>query len=125
MNGQTRTIRRLTFIAIAAALAAPTFAAGGTGNPTVRNDVAHFGASTPSERSSAILRNDTAHFGTDEAPSSSNPWRPAAPIIVQVDQGFDWSSAAVGAVGGLGLLLVAGAAASTLRRRQSGNAAPA
>lgn len=63
------------------------------------------------EPSNPLLRNDIAHNGTQNAPS-------LAPIVVRVDGGFDWVSAGVGAAGGCGLVLVAGAAGSALRRRE-------
>lgn len=64
----------------------------------------------PAEPSNPLLRNDVAHNGAQSAPSP-------APVVVRVDGGFDWVSAGVGAAGGFGLVLVAGTAASALRRR--------
>ena len=77
-----------------AALAAPAVgsASSGNSNPTLRNDSGHFPP--------ASAANDT----------------PAA-VVVEVDGGFDWAAASVGAAGGLGLVLVAGGAVSVLRRR--------
>src|SRR6266508_2734809 len=81
-----------------AALAVPVTAAAGSGRPA--------GTSSP-EYSNPILRNDISHYGTQvETPS------PAA-IVVRVDGGFDWAAAGVGAAGGLGLALVAGAGTSS------------
>ena len=67
-----------------------------------------------SERRNAILLNDRAHFGTPGRQLSA----PGTPIVVRVDGGFDWAAAGVGAVGGLGFVLVAGVAASALRNRR-------
>jgi hypothetical protein len=133
MNGRhTRIARRLVWLGVAAALAAPAAAAGGEtrgsafegshdrSDATLRNDVAHFGAPSSSRADSgANLRNDQAHDGTDRSPST-----PAA-VVVRVDGGFDWASAGVGAAGGLGLVLVAAAGASALRRRNGVDAAQA
>ena len=86
---------RFTAVALAiAALAAPAVgsASSGNSNPTLRNDSGHFPP--------ASAANDT----------------PAA-VVVEVDGGFDWAAASVGAAGGLGLVLVAGGAVSVLRRR--------
>jgi hypothetical protein len=88
-------------LTIAALSAAPV---GSAGNPT--------------------LRNDKAHFPERTAPARTANGSPA-PVIVQVDGGFDWTAAAVGAVGGLGVALVAGGAASALRRRQPADEASA
>ena len=83
-------------------------------SPTQRNDVAHYPRVRRAEPADTVLRNDNAHFGRQ---SSRTDGEPRAPIVVRVDGGFDWVSAGVGAAGGLGLVLVAGVAASTLRRR--------
>jgi len=101
-----------------AALAVPVTAAAGTGRPV--------GTSSP-EYSNPILRNDIAHYGTQvesSAPRTSPVQRqsPAA-IVVRVNGGFDWTAAGVGAAGGVGLALVAGAATSSLQRRQRVDAA--
>ena len=78
---------------VIAALAAPAMgSAAGSGNPTLRNDETHFRAPPPANGSSA-------------------------PVVVEVDAGFDWAAAGVGAAGGLGLVLVAGGAVSVVRRR--------
>ena len=99
----------------AAALAAPSAsAAGGGSGATLRNDTAHHGRQSAPERRDTTLLNDVAHHGNQGALATQQS--PAA-IIVRVDGGFDWVSAAVGAAGGFGLLLVAGVATSTLRRR--------
>jgi hypothetical protein len=57
--------------------------------------------------------NDEAHHGRQEQTSAGS----RAPVVVRVDGGFDWPSAGVGAAGGLGAVLVAGVAASAMRRR--------
>jgi hypothetical protein len=116
----TRMLGRLALMAAAAATAAPV-AAAQSGGPTARNDIAHFG--TPSrEHANATARNDKAHFGTNQRSSAAKTSpverQAPAPIIVRVDGGFDWVSAGVGAAGGFGLVLVAGATASAIRRRQ-------
>jgi hypothetical protein len=76
------------------------------------------GTSSP-ERPNPILLNDIAHFGTPGRQLSA----PGTPIVVRVDGGFDWAAAGVGAVGGLGFVLVAGVAASALRSRRRVGAA--
>ena len=116
----------------AAALAAPGIATAGTGDgsagtspaeptsPTLRNDVAHHGGRSSAEPASTTLQNDIAHHGTQgRLPASNAAQAPSAPaaVVVRVEGGFDWASAGVGAAGGFGLVLVAGAAASGLRRR--------
>jgi hypothetical protein len=97
-SSQSRLFRIIAVTHAVAALLAPAgaFAQQST-NPNLRNDIAHF---PPSQ----------GRLGSaDQSPS---------PIVVNVDGGFDWTAAAVGAAGGLGLVLVAGGAASALRRRQ-------
>ena len=138
-SGHTRMFRRVAWIGIAAALAAPATAAAGGPNGAgssapedspLRNDIAHFGISSSSrERSNATLLNDQAHYGTTQRSSTTStstvqPQSPA-PIVVRVDGGFDWVSAGVGAAGGLGFVLVAAAAASAFRRRLHVEAAQA
>ena len=118
MNARTaQMLRRLACTGIAVALALPAAAvAGGRDNATLQNDVAHFGVQSGSGGGSgATLRNDQAHFGRNASASAPVPQEPPAAIVVRVDGGFDWISAAVGAAGGFGLAFVA--AASTLRRR--------
>jgi hypothetical protein len=68
------------------------------------------------ERTNPILRNDAGHFQAPDARAARTP----APIVVDVDGGFDWAAAAVGAAGGLGLALVGLGGASAIRRRQLG-----
>lgn len=130
----------ITAVALAAPVTAATGSGGGSAgtsspgpaNATLRNDIAHFGTepglSAPGS-SNAILRNDVAHYGNRgrlSAQGSSRLQRESpAPIVVRVDGGFDWVSASVGAAGGCGLLLVAGAATSALRRRHRFDAAQA
>ena len=55
-----------------------------------------------------------AHNRNQGAAAQQSP----AAIVVRVEAGFDWISAAVGAAGGSGLLLVLGVAAVALRRRE-------
>ena len=70
-----------------------------------------------------VARNDRAHFRAPASPAAERPHAAASPgassqpVVVRVDQGFDWSSAGVGAAGGLGLALVAGGAFSLVRNR--------
>ena len=73
------------------------------------------------ERTNPILRNDAGHFQAPEPLAARTP----APIVVDVDGGFDWAAAAVGAAGGLGLALVGLGGASAIRRRQLGEEAGA
>jgi hypothetical protein len=107
----TRTIRRLAWMGIAVALATPAAASAGDGGSN--------GTSSPA-RENATLRNDEAHFGTEQRSSTVNAAtgqrQSPAPVVVRVDGGFDWVSAGVGAAGGFGLLLVAAAGMSSLRR---------
>jgi len=122
---QHRIFRLLASTFAASVLVAPVAAAaagGGsarTGSPqpsdaTLRNDIAHHGRQSSPEAPNTTLRNDIAHNGNKRVlPARESP----APIVVRVDGGFDWISAGVGAAGGFGMLLVAGAATSTLRRR--------
>jgi hypothetical protein len=72
------------------------------------------GAASSSGKSNPTVRNDKAHFRTAQ-PGTANG--SPAPVVVEVDGGFDWAAAGVGAAGGLGIVLVAGGAASALRRR--------
>lgn len=121
MNGhRNRTFRRLACMGVAAALAAPAAAVADTGT-TLRNDVAHFGVASTSDEANATMRNDQAHFRgkrDSSAPTSSPVQRQSpAPVVVRIEGGFDWVSAVVGVAGGLGLMLVAAAGASALRRR--------
>jgi hypothetical protein len=96
-----------------AALAVPVTAAAGSGRS--------LGTSSP-EYSNRILRNDIAHYGTQLGPSAprTSPVQRQSPaaIVVRVDGGFDWTAAGVGAAGGIGLALVAGAATSALHGRR-------
>ena len=121
-----RIFRLLAATVAAAALLAPVAGAAdrggsaGTGSPepsgaTLRNDIAHHGRqSVPAAAPSKTVLNDLVHSGNQGVlPAQVAP----APIVVRVDGGFDWISAGVGAAGGFGLLLVVGAATSTLRRR--------
>ena len=118
MNARNAQIlRRLACTGIAAALTLPAAAvADGRDNATLQNDIAHYGVPSGSGGGSgATLRNDQAHFGPKASASAPVLQEAPAAIVVRVDGGFDWISAAVGAAGGFGLALVA--AASTLRRR--------
>jgi hypothetical protein len=101
-------------VAAAALLAPPASAASDPSNGTLRNDIAHQGRQSPAQRPSKTVLNDNAHNGNERVLSTQQS---TAPIVVRLDGGFDWISAAVGAAGGFGLLLVAGVATSTLRRR--------
>jgi hypothetical protein len=97
----TSSQNRFLRITTAAALAAVLAPAGAFGQESIN----------------PILRNDAAHFQARD--------RQSAPIVVEVDGGFDWAAAAVGAAGGLGLALVGVGGASAIRRRQTGEEAPA
>jgi hypothetical protein len=110
-----RVPRLLAALLVAAALTAPVAAADGGSNPTLRNDAAHYGRQLTSSPVDPTLRNDMAHNRTPSAPAQSAP----TPIVVEVDGGFDWISAGVGAVGAGGFLLVLGAATTGLRRRSA------
>ena len=125
MNARNAQIlRRLACTAVAAALALPAAAvAGGRDNATLQNDIAHYGVPAGSSGGSgATLRNDQAHFGPKASASAAVPQEAPAAIVVRVDGGFDWISAAVGAAGGFGLALVA---AASIRRRHGADAAQA
>jgi hypothetical protein len=52
--------------------------------------------------------------------TGTSPLKPQspAPIVVRVNGGFDWTAAGAGAAGGVGLVLVVGAATAALRRRR-------
>jgi hypothetical protein len=118
----TRLFRRLAYGAMAAAFAAPAATAAEPTSPTLRNDIAHFGAqSRRTEHSSPTLWNDEGHFGTGRRASTAGTLpvleESPAPVVLRVESGFDWVSAGVGAAGGLGLVLVAAAAAAALRGR--------
>jgi hypothetical protein len=114
-----RVFRLLASTVTAAALAAPVTAAAGS-------SVGSVGSQSP-EHSNAILRNDIAQYRTHWLLSASGTSpvqrQSPAPIVVRVDGGFDWPAAGVGAAGGLGLVLVAGAATSALRSRRRIDAA--
>ena len=86
----------------------------------LRNDIAHHGTQSSPNVSNAILRNDVAHFGNRRAVLAQGS---SAPVVVRVNEGFDWFAAGAGAAGGFGLLLVAGVTASALRRRHSSDPA--
>ena len=105
----------------AAALAAPVATAADGSDATLRNDTAHYGRPSTSEAPSPTVLNDTAHNRSKGATAQQSP----AAIVVRVEGGFDWISAAVGAAGGSGLLLVLGVAAIALRRREHIDAAQA
>ena len=129
-----RICRVLATTVAAAALVAPASASledgGGsveTSSPEssssiLRNDVAHHGSQSSPSPSNATLRNDIAHYGNRRTVLARDS---SAPVVVRVDGGFDWIAAGAGAVGGFGLLLVAGVAASALRRRHSSDPAQA
>ena len=88
----------------------------------LRNDFAHHGRQSSPNASNSTLRNDIAHYGNRRTVLAQGS---SAPVVVRVDGGFDLVAAAAGAVGGFGLLLVAGVAASALRRRHRGDPAQA
>ena len=88
-------------------------AADGT-DATLRNDAAHYGEKLTSEAPSPTVLNDTVHNPSQGAAAEQSP----AAVVVRVEGGFDWISAAVGAAGGSGLLLVIGVATVALRRRE-------
>ena len=115
-----RVLRLFSSLAFVAALAAPVATAADGTDATLRNDAAHYGQST-SEAPSPTVLNDTVHNRSQGAAVQQSP----AAIVVRVEGGFDWISAAVGAAGGSGLLLVLGAAAVALRRREHIDAAQA
>ena len=110
MNGHTSRTSRLAASLVAVVLAAPTIAWGANGgtpesNPILRNDIAHFGPADAYPQSEPATRANS----TDTTPST--------PVVVRVESGFDWVSAAVGAAGGVGLAVLGGGAVSLLRRR--------
>lgn len=107
-------LRLLSSLVVAAALAAPVATAADGFDATLRNDAAHYGGPSASEAPSRIVLNDVAHNESQGAALEQSP----AAIIVRVEGGFDWISAAVGAAGGSGLVLVLGVAALALRRRE-------
>ena len=107
-----RVLRLFSSLVVAAALAAPVATAAD--GWTLRNDAAHYGRPSTSEAPSPTVLNDTIHDRSQVTPAEQS-W---APIVVEVDGGFDWISAAVGAAGGCGLLLVLGVATAALRRRE-------
>lgn len=80
-----------------------------------------FGPQSTSEGPSSTILNDTVHNRSQAAGAEQSP----AAILVRVEGGFDWISAAVGAAGGSGLLLVLGVATVALRRREHIDAAQA
>lgn len=100
-----------TFLLLAAAVAAAALI-GAAGPAAAGVDPAGTIATEPPN---PILRNDIAH---NRAQAQFSEQTARAPIVVQVDGGFDWVSAGVGAAGACGLVLVAAAAASALRRRE-------
>jgi hypothetical protein len=107
MNGQRNRIALVAASLVTLALAAPIHVWGANGgapesNPILRNDIAHFGRTT----------NDKA-----VSPAARQP----AAVVVRVESGFDWVSAAVGAAGGLGVAVLGGGAVSVLRRRPAGD----
>ena len=121
-----RVLRLFSSLVVAASLSAPVAAAAdGGSDATFRNDIAHHGQQSASKRPDPNVLNDIAHdnIARDRIAGAQDQDRTA--IVVQVDGGFDWISAGVGAAGGFGLLLVLGTATATLRRRQRGAPAAA
>ena len=112
---QNRPVRLFGSLVVAAALGVPTVAVASGSDPILRNDIAHHGRQTVSNASDPTLRNDVAHNTKQSVPAQSYP----AAIVVEVDGGFDWISAGVGAAGAGGFLLVLGAATTGLRRRSA------
>ena len=115
-----RVLRLFSLLVLIAALAAPVATAADGANATLRNDAAHYGRQS-SEAPSPTVLNDMVHNRSQGAATRQSP----AAIVVRVEGGFDWISAAVGAAGGSGLLLVLGVAAVALRRREQIDAAQA
>ena len=109
-----RVLRLFSALVVAAALAAPVATAADGSNATLRNDEAHYGRPSTSEAPSPTVLNDMVHNRSQGAAAQQSP----AAVIVRVEGGFDWISAAVGAAGGSGLLLVLGVTAVALRRRE-------
>ena len=116
-----RVLRLFSLLVLVAALAAPVATAADGTNATLRNDAAHYGRQSTSEAPSPTVLNDMVHNRSQGAAAQQSP----AAIVVRVEGGFDWISAAVGAAGGSGLLLVLGVAAVALRRREHIDAARA
>ena len=116
-----RVLRLFSSLVIAAALAAPVATAADGSDATLRNDAAHYGRQSTPQTPSPIVLNDTVHNRNQGAAAQQSP----AAIVVRVEGGFDWISAAVGAAGGCGLLLVLGVATAALRRRERIHAAQA
>lgn len=116
-----RVLRLFSVLVLILALAAPVATAADGTNATLRNDEAHYGRPSTSEVPSPTVLNDTVHNRSQGAAAQQSP----ATIVVRVEGGFDWISAAVGAAGGSGLLLVLGVAAVALRRREHIDAAEA
>ena len=116
-----RVLRLFSALVVAAALAAPVATAADGSDATLRNDEAHYGRQSTSEAPSPTVLNDRVHNRSQGAAAQQSP----AAIVVRVEGGFDWISAAVGAAGGSGLLLVLGVAAVALRRREHIDAAQA
>ena len=116
-----RVLRLFSSLAFVAALAAPVATAADGTNAILRNDEAHYGRQSTSDAPSRNVLNDTAH---NRSQGAAAPGSPAA-IVVRVEGGFDWISAAVGAAGGAGLLLVLGVAAIAVHRREHIDAAQA
>jgi len=116
-----RVLRLFSSLVIAAALAAPVATAADGSDATLRNDAAHYGRQSTPQTPSPIVLNDTVHNRNQGAAAQQSP----AAIVVRVEGGFDWISAAIGAAGGSGLLLVLGVATVALRRREHIDAAQA
>ena len=116
-----RVLRLFSVLILVAALAAPVATAADGTNATLRNDAAHHGRQSTSEFPSSTVLNDMVHNRSQGTAAQQSP----AAIVVRVEGGFDWISAAVGAAGGAGLLLVFGVAAVALRRREHIGAAQA
>ena len=101
--------------------ASPILSASTGSDATLRNDAAHYGRQSTPQTPSPIVLNDTVHNRNQEASAQQSP----SAIVDRVEGGFDWISAAIGAAGGSGLLLVLGVATVALRRREHIDAAQA
>ena len=116
-----RVLRLFSLLVLVAALAAPMATAADGSNERLRYGADHYGRQSTSEATSPTVLNDMVHNRSQVAAAQQSP----AAIVVRVEGGFDWISAAVGAAGGFGLLLVLGVVGVALRRREHIDAAQA
>jgi hypothetical protein len=123
MSPKHKATRVLAAGLAAAALAAPSALAGDLSSPDARE-----AAATPSPQPSDVftggvrapdwLSPDARDAVTPvEQTTAARP--PDAPTVVEVTapQGFDWTSAGIGACGGIALLVLAIAGTATVRSR--------